>query len=156
MKRVLLSLLLLTIVSCDSDKCCDSDRPADTFVPIDIQQLIGRWEGTYALTYDTGTDSARTNEVDMWIVFTDTSFSFQGESFDVCGTWGKGSYLVKGKVLEFEDESFRPNICTWENILMGEFTYNYDSSVPDLRMTRRWGSLLWHVEITKVPEIIHH
>ena len=152
MKQTLLILLLLAIVSCDSDK--STNGVADTFVPIDPQELIGRWEGTYALTYNMNTDSTYTTEVDMWIEFSDTTFSFHGDSFGPCGTWGGGSYTVDGKILEFEDHCARTTMCFWENILNGGFGYTYESAVSELRLTQRLDSYLWHVEITKVPKPI--
>ncbi|MFQ6008394.1 MAG: hypothetical protein ACE5K8_05505, partial [Candidatus Zixiibacteriota bacterium] len=73
MRQVLLLVALVGVVGCSSDK---STEP---FVPINPEQLIGRWEGSYSLTYNASTDSSYTFQTAVWIVFTDSSFEFQGE-----------------------------------------------------------------------------
>jgi hypothetical protein len=151
MKRVMLVLLLITVIV-----SCGSDKATDPFIPIDPANLIGTWEGSYALTYNAGTDSARTLEGKAGIYFTDTYFTLGGTKKSACGTFGSGSYQVKGRVLEFEDRTGRPAICDWPPILHGRFRYRYNSPTLELHMTQSTGRLHWQVDVVKVPEITHH
>ena len=149
MKATITIFLSLIVVSCGSSPMVQ-DRTVTT-IPIAPNDLIGRWEGTYALTYHIGTDSTYTYEVGMWIEFSDTSFSFQGDDHShPCGTYGAGTYTIEGEVIEFRDNLPRIMICSWENVLNDEFNYHYEPTATELRLTQRWESYLWQVEITKV------
>ena len=149
MRYTLFLLLLMGFVGCDSDK------PTKPFVPIETQQLIGRWDGSYSLTYNAGTDSSYTFQTDIWVVFTDSSFEFRGvDGVGPCGTWGRGTYSVKGNELWFQDECPRHTICTWENILQGRFRYDCSSDATELRMAQHLGDFLWRVELTKTPVVV--
>lgn len=149
MKHVMLALVLIAgIVGCGSDKT------TDTFVPIDPAWLIGPWAGNYALTYDAGTDSARTYEVEIQIVFNNTWFNFSGDQILNCETFGGGGYQIRGNVLEFEDQLTRVTNCNWDNILQGQFTYNYGSRPLELHMTQSFGGLHWQVDLVKLPRFV--
>lgn len=149
MKQALLLIILMGVVGCGSDK---STEP---FVPIKTEQLVGRWEGSYSLTYNAGTDSSYTFQTEMWVVFSNSSFEFHGEDgVGPCGTWGRGSYGVEGYEFWFQDESFRHAMCTWENILQGRFRYDYSPDASELRMAQRSGHFLWQVELTRTPVIV--
>jgi hypothetical protein len=148
MRQALCLVILMGVVGCGSDK---STEP---FVPIKTEQLVGRWEGSYSLTYNTGTDSSYTFQTDMWIVFTDSSFEFRGDDRGPCGTWGGGSYDVEDDVLWFRDERARLALCSWENVLEGKFTYSFNPDVTKLFMTQRLGEFLWRVELTRTPVIV--
>lgn len=151
MKRVTLMLLLIIVIA-----SCGSDKATDPFVPIDPANLLGSWDGTYALTYNTGTDSAHTYEVEVQIIFADTSFTFSGEPISSCATYGGGRYQIKGGILEFEDHTFRPDVCDGLNILHGDFTYGYNgngSSPAELHLSHRFDGYSWQVDVLKGPQI---
>ncbi len=152
MKLLMLVLLLITMIV-----SCGSDKTTDPFVPIDAANLIGTWNGSYALTYDAGTDSARTYEVEAQIIFADTSFTFTGEAISACATYGIGKYQVNGKILEFEDHSPRLMICDWANILHGQYKYGYVSNeyhTIDMTMTQSFDRYSWYIYMVKMPEIV--
>ena len=64
MKLLMLVFLILTMIV-----SCGNDKTTDPFVPIDVANLVGTWNGTYSLTYNAGTDSARIYEVEAQILF---------------------------------------------------------------------------------------
>ncbi len=158
MRYVLLAILVVGVAACNSDNATKPYAPTGTqklvadlrHEPVDPQQLVGRWEGTYKFTWHQTTNRPRATRFNIQMEFTDTSYQFREVPwFGVCSNYGGGPYWVENREIRFEDHLIRNQMCMWY-LLYGSFSYRTNHEVTLLSMIQQSGDFRVHVKLRKV------
>lgn len=148
MRYLLTALLVLGIGACDSSVPTDPTvpEPIDTITdhPV-VETLAGSWVGTLTVIYDSGADSPRAYEVPFWIEFADSVYTYQGNGFAGCVTYGAGDYSIDSLTLALNYWGFCQTPCV--HALGGPFSYALDTAGCFLTLTQDTGGDLWRIEV---------
>ena len=150
----LVVVLAVGMTACDSDNSTGPLAPIGIqkligdlpHGPIDPQQLVGRWEGTYKFTRHGNHDSPHGIRFNIQMEFTDTSYWFdEVPSSGICSNYGGGPYWVENRQMRFEDHTFRPALCIFYCLMHGSFSYRNNQNVTFLNLIHH--SRYFHVQV---------
>jgi len=154
MRYVLLAILVVGVAACNSDNPTKPLAPIGTQKlvadlrqePVDPQQLVGRWEGTYTFTSHHITDLPHRVRFNIHMEFTDTSYWFdEVPSSGICSNYGGGPYWIENREMRFEDHTFRPDLCIFYCLMHGSFSYRNNQDVTFLKLIQH--SRYFHVQV---------